>query len=661
MTQSIIQKHINQDNFNRLPEILQTTTTNKKGELMKTEFMRKRLAAIVVGFVLSMIASSFAETGNRSLPGSPDFPHSQAPGNTCPKIVEYSVGGSRNIFSFDDFRDLKEYQGFKCAVNWYMGSGVADGGQTWDTFEPDSAVTRWEVAMNMYRFFAIMNETGCDLEDTNDVMTQYFLPSVQNLCGAGIYGKIESKRFHPYDHIQVQELLAWVYRAMNSPEAALKQGTHVEAGNLADLAAYSDAKDVSEENLAAVAGMIKAGYYTPKEQIDQRTHAAEKKIEPKSEARRIDMVNLLYVLANLRVPKTMNADVESRIKAVVTVDGGKKTIDKQTLAASGVNTSAIYAKNGAQVEVTNSKISTSSDMQNPSGPNVSMMGGMLAYRWGLDGGVVASGAGTQINISNSQATSTGKGAYVLYALLGGTINVKDSTLSRDDYTLFVANNGNITLENVKITGKGRSYSSDLGGGSITYKNVDSEKFEGGGGGGVMNDEWTTGTIINSTLKGDSYLSQSTGLAHIYMKDTTVETATGIEFRNNTSMPTDTASWDMEGGSLTFSNKCYVDKNPGPGPSNHICWPYVVRASHGERFIARFNGTKITLNNGVNLLNLTEKSQARLYFKNMTVGGDVEVEPGSSAEIYLDNATLTGKISGDVKVVQVNGPGKNGKT
>jgi hypothetical protein len=30
------------------------------------------------------------------------------------------------------------------------------------------------------------------------------------------------------------------------------------------------------------------------------------------------------------------------------------------------------------------------------------------------------------------------------------------------------------------------------------------------------------------------------------------------------------------------------------------------------------------------------------------------QPGSLAEIYLDNATMTGKVSGDVKIVRVDG-------
>jgi hypothetical protein len=638
------------------------TEAGKGGKQMNVGISRTFFAGIAVTF----FALATAYAGAQGIESQPGGSHGGGAGTSCPKIVDYSVGGSRNIFSFDDFKDLKDYQSSRCAINWYLGSGVADGGQTWELFEPEGAVTRWELAMNIYRFFAIMNETGCDLDDVSDVATQYFLPSVQNLCGAGIYGKIESKRLHPYDHVQVQELLAWVYRAMNSPEAALKAGTRVEPGTLADLAAYGDAKDIAEENLPAVAGMIKAGYYTPKEKQGGGPGGAPgggpgagagtgqnlKSISPKSEINRIDMVNLLYKLANLRVPKTMNADAEARIKAVVYVDGGKKTIEKQNIAASGVNTSAVYAKNGAVVDIKDAKISTSSNMKSPSGAGVSQMGSMLAYRWGLDGGVVANGAGTVVNITNSEATSTGEGAYVLYALLGGTIDVKNSTISRDDYTLFVANNGNIVLDNVKIRGKGRSYSSDLGGGTITYKNVDSEKYEGGGGGAVMNDEWTSGIFLNSTIKGDSYLSQSTGLASIYMKDTTVETASGVEFRNNTSMPTDTASWVVDGGSLTFTNKCF--KSTDQRFSNHQCKPYVVAASHGERAVVHFNGPKITLAPGINLLHLSEKSQARLYLKDMTVGGDVLVEPGCSAEIYLDNATMTGKVTGDVKIVHVNG-------
>lgn len=602
--------------------------------------LRVRTAGIAVVFGLSMLASCFAAVGSKSLPGNPNSPHNQAPGNFCPKTVPYSVGGALNLFSFKDFKDLTGYEGYRCAVDWYMGSGIANAGQTWDTFAPEGSVARWEVAMNLYRFFTILNETGCKLDDVNNPMQQFYLPAVQQVCGTHIYGSLKNDLFRPKDGITVEDFLAWVYRAMNSPDSARKPGTKVDAGSLADLAAYSDAKQISEEDLAAVAGMIKAGYYTPK----------GKMIDPKGEVPRIDMVNLLYVLSGIRAPKVINADAEARIKGVVTVDGGSKSIDKENLTATGVNTSAIYAKNGAQVEVKNSSISSTSAMQVPT--DISEMGKGLAYRWGLDGAVVANGAGTSISISNSKATAAGegtdKGSYVLYSLLGGTITVKNSALSREGYTSMVTINGNLTLENVKITGSGRTYSSDLGGGTVTYKNVDSEKFGGQGGGGFMNDEMTTGIFLNSILKGDSYLSQSTGLARIYMKDTVVETGSGVDFRNNTSMPWDTAEWVVDGGSLSFTNQCFVPKDP-----KDKCKPYALGASNGQRFIARFNGPKMKLAEGINLLHLSDNSRARLYFKDVEVGGNLDVEPGSSAEIYLDHSKITGKVTGDVKIIQVN--------
>ena len=605
-----------------------------------------RSIGIAVAFVFSMVACSFGAVGSRSLPGSPNSPHNHAPGNSCPKTAAYSVGGALNIFSFADFKDLAGYEDYRCAVDWYMGSGVTNAGQTWDTFEPVGAVSRWEAAMNLYRFFTILNETGCDLADVADPRNQRYLPAVQQVCGSGIYGTIENKRFHPDDAIKVQDFLAWVYRAMNSPDSARQPGTHVDAGTAADIAAYTDATQVSQENLAGVAGMIKASYYTPK----------GKTIDPNANVARIDMVNLLYVLSSVRAPKVINADAEARIKGIVVVDGGKKSIDKQNLSATGINTSAIYAKNGAHVDVTNSKIATNSAMQVPT-TNISEMGKGLAYRWGLDGGVLASGAGTRINISNSTASAVGegtdKGAYVLYSMLGGTISVKNSELHRDGYTSMVTINGNLIFEDVKITGSGRTYSSDLGGGTITYKNVYSEKRGGQGGGGFMNDETTTGIFLNSTLKGDSYLSQSTGMARIYMKDTTVETGSGVDFRNNTSIPWDTAELVVDGGSLTFTNKCFVPKDP-----KDTCKKYALGASNGQRFIARLNGPKITLADGINLLHLSDKSQARVYLKDVTVGGNIDVEPGSSAEIYLENASISGKVSGDVRIVHLTEHGRD---
>lgn len=585
-----------------------------------------------IGLALCMVLLIGSSTSDaiacKSLPGSPTHPHNQPPGKYCPPHKVFPIAGSIHVMSFKDFTDVQGYEDYRCAIDWYLSSGLTNGGQTWDTFGPGDYVPRWEPVMNVYRFYSIMNEAGTFFEDVP--MNAPWSPpphlrygdATSSLWGAGIISAtyVDGKAyFYPNDYMTIEDLLVLFYNAMNSDESSKTAGTSVAAGSLDDLTAfYTDAGDISADKIAAVAGMIKTGYFTP----------VGNTINPKGYATRLDMINLLYTISGTRAQRQMPADREARILVGgIEVDGGYKNIVGQSLTAAAQDTSALYAKNGAKVRVGKSVIaSTDACTISYASP--------LAYRWGLTGSVLANGPGTIVNISKSDITSYAQEGG-LFATCGGVINLKNSILTQPSggHTMNITYNGTINLENVDIKGTGRTFSSDFFGGTIIYRNVNSVKDSGGA---FFTDENTTAEMYNSRMIGTGGMGSQTGVSRTYYKNTVVEMGSGIVFSNNTSLPSDIATCTIDGGKVTLTDGD------------------LFTVQRLQRAIIRINHAGISLPDGANILNVgcTDDGcgQAKLYLKNVNIVGNIYVEDGSTAEVYLTNSTITGTVTGNVTVV-----------
>lgn len=533
----------------------------------------------------------------------------------------FLFGGSKDVMSFDDFKDLRGHESARAAVDWYLHSGITNGGQDWDRFGPADPLPRWEVVHNMYRFYSNMNETGAPFTDApilfmsggDTTRERKFFGAAATLRGAGIIEAVDAAgNFEPDRFITREDFLLIFHRSINNADSSRAAGTALPAGTRADLGGYTDAAAVSERAVGAVAALIKAGCYRP----------AGKRIDPQGSVTRLEMVQLFFALRHTPVPKQMNGYAEARIKALIGADGTTRRVFGQQLATGTANTAAVYAKNAAMIDVANTRIDSSAGLESPD---------MFAYRWGLGGVVLANGYGTTIDIADADIRSTGSGAYALYATSGGTIHIKDSRIDGGRAAM-VTYNGRIVLDNVSIRGTDRTFSSDHFGGTIVYRHVDSVKtMAQRGGGGFFLDENTTGEFYDSSLVGDGFLAVVTGIGRAYFKDTTVRMGTGIELTNNTSLLTDIATVTLDGGDFTIaSGDLFTSKK-------------------AQRSIIRIRGSRLHLPAGANLLKLQHGSRARLYLDGVDVRGNVEVEDGSSAELYLHDARLHGTLSGKVSV------------
>ncbi|NTV91210.1 MAG: hypothetical protein HGA22_12760, partial [Clostridiales bacterium] len=95
-------------------------------------------------------------------------------------VSSVAPGGSQSIFSAADFKDLEDSSAEdKAAVNWYINSGITNGGDSWDEFTADrdyyaigDGYLRLEAVHFLFRLFILDNEvksgaSGVGFTDVN--------------------------------------------------------------------------------------------------------------------------------------------------------------------------------------------------------------------------------------------------------------------------------------------------------------------------------------------------------------------------------------------------------------------------------------------------------------------------------------------------------------
>ncbi len=560
--------------------------------------------------------------------------------------------GTKDLNSFGDFNDLVGFESDREAINWYLHSGITNGGQDWDHFGPSDIIPRWELAQNLHRFYSIMNESGAPFADVpvlmgtgmDTALERKFFAAVIGLRGAGIIGTHDAQgNYRPDDPLSVHEMLVTVYRAVNNPDASRVPGTFMEPGTADDLKPFKVSGELGDGNdVASIAGMLRAQCYLP----------VNKQLDLDAGVKRIDMVRVLYALRGTPAPKRVNNYADARLKADITADGQSLRIRGLNWNSEQDNPLAVQARNGGQVMLDDSRISASGTIKAPD---------QFGYRWGMGGVLLANGYGSSIDIDRATLKATGRAVYSLYSTAGGSITIRNSEID-GGRTGMVTYNGRLTYDNVRIRGNDRTFSSDHFGGIVIYRNVDSNKAgtgnaaapglggpapgagappsgQGGaggppmgGGGGFFLDENTTGEFYNSTLVGDS-LGTITGIGRAYFKDTVVTMRSGLTLVNNTSLLTDVATATLQGGSFTMTqgDLFTIDKK--------------------QQAMIFIDGSKISIPSGRNLVSAVKGGKARVYLKNVTIKGNVTAAAGSSVEVFLDNAKLIGKTSGTVSISQ----------
>ena len=122
---------------------------------MKKQLFYKLPCTLVILFALLIGACGSSNSSSSS--------SNENPGTLGGGVTIY---GSQGIMSFSDFTDVAGYESYRDAINWYLSSGVTNGGQTFTTFGPGDILEKWEPVHAIYRFYCIMNESGVPFADT---------------------------------------------------------------------------------------------------------------------------------------------------------------------------------------------------------------------------------------------------------------------------------------------------------------------------------------------------------------------------------------------------------------------------------------------------------------------------------------------------------------
>ncbi|MBP2655170.1 MAG: hypothetical protein H6Q73_2739 [Firmicutes bacterium] len=310
-------------------------------------------------------------------------------------------------------------------------------------------------------------------------------------------------------------------------------------------------------------------------------------------------------------------------------DGGSYSADGESYDATNADESAIYAKNGGVVTLTNATISSSSVGSSED----------ACALWGVDSAVLANG-GT-ITITGGSITTKGTYGNGAFATNGGTLSISGTadehfTITAEaahGHGIDVTNGGIVNLKYVDIITYGQTGSAvasdNVGTDTLNYVSVDNCNLitYGLGSAGVYVDDHGVFTVTNSTLSSandEGAVVTAGGILYLTDCDTSGLSAFKMHCTNEQIAGTAVIS----GGSLTSTSGAAILYDKAIGS------------------ITVENGTTITSANGV-LVDVSNSSAAYFTAIDETLTGSIITDDTSSLAVDLQDTTLTGATSGAV--------------
>ena len=535
----------------------------------------KRFASIAMAstMVFGLVSTASAKTVTLQPSGYKLEVGDNAPTQSS-NAVHY--GGNTQLFTYDDFSDLKAYPEAKEAVNWWLSCGVTNGGKTFTEFGADDSFYRYDLAFFLYRYYSIVNDDGMwfyddvPINQMGSTIGLKFNDAVTNTRWSGIMGGIGARTeanadpvtglygencFDPFGSVTPETLLTALFRLINYKDgdvAGTVEGEttmQVNANFGYTLEALSaeeadkvlgDAK-VSDWAKPYVAAMVKKGLYTIGEGEDLT--AAMKKI---------DVVETLYNICkgtggrHHMTENLLVATDETKIYAKdETVKDAKWLFGGET-EEKALN--SVIVKNGAKVTLENADITYGQMKASVPYP--------LAYRWGCCSGLLAYGEGTYVTIKDSNLTVTENSKFAHQAVTGvevetgATVHMINTTTTGDTSGL-LCYDGTIIYEDCSLVSSGRVTSSDFFSGITIYDNttVKTANEDGSPAGGFMDEAASTYVVGSEDFQAGT--GAQTGISTFYAYDSKL-TMSATSCTNNTSMLSDVTSTILEKCDVTYT-------------------------------------------------------------------------------------------------------------
>lgn len=541
---------------------------------MKKHLKRLTCAAMASCMVFSMVSTASAMSVTLQPSGYVLETGENAPVQSG-NAVHY--GGNTGLFTYDDFSDLAAYPEAEEAVNWWLSSGVTNGGKTFTSFGADDPFYRYDLAFFLYRYYSIVNDDGMwfyddvPINQMGSTIGLKFNDAVTNVRWAGIMGGIGSRTeenadpvtglygancFDPFGSVTAEALLTSLFRLINYKDGTVADGhpdlmgettMQVNADFGYTLEALSDEEadavlggaKVSAWAKPYVAAMVKKGLYKLDEGEDL-TAAMTK----------VDVIQALYAICK----GTGGRHEFSTAQLVVTDD--TKIYDEDAVLSDeswllggeseeqALN--SVIVRDGAKLTLENADITY--------GQMKSAIPYPLAYRWGHCAGILAYGEGTYLTIKDSKLNYTDSSKFAHQAVTGlevetgATAHLINCATDKDTSGL-LCYDGTLIYEDCSLLASGRVTSSDFFSGIAVYDNTTVNKDTDAVAGGFM-DEAATTYVVGSEYFGAGSGNQ-TGISSFYAYDSKlVMSATSCT--NNTSMLSDVTSTILEQCDVTYT-------------------------------------------------------------------------------------------------------------
>lgn len=483
-----------------------------------------------------------------------------------------SIGGNTQLFRFDDFTDLTAYPEAKEAVNWWLSSGVTNGGKTFTTFGAEAPFYRYDLAFFLYRYYGIVNDDGMWFYDDvpinqmgstigmkfNDAVTNVRWSGIMNGVGAlsaeeSATGKAGTNCFDPYGHVTTEQLLITLYRLINYQDGTTANpefptSTTMQVNSNFDITVSLVSAEEADEILGNdviisqwakpyVAAMVKAGLYTP---------AAGEDLT--ADMKKVDLIQTLYNVC------AGTGGVQHMTEGYMTVGDNTVVYDKdaqitgETFTNGDANSEAtdetiLVVKDGADVTLTDSTIKMGNMKSSNPYP--------LAYRWAHAVATLVYGEDSILTLKDCaidfQGTFGHQSNTGLTAYAGGTILV-DSCDFTSAASGLICYNGTIIYKDSALTGADRINSSDFFSGIAVYDNTTVNKGTDTVG-GAFADEAASTYVVGSEYFGAGTGTQ-TGISTFYGYDSTLKMS-ATNCTNNTSMLSDVSSLILENCSVEY--------------------------------------------------------------------------------------------------------------
>lgn len=489
----------------------------------------------------------------------------------------YHYGGNTQLFTYDDFADLKAYPEAKEAVNWWLSSGVTNGGKTFTEFGANDSFYRYDLAFFLYRYYSISNDDGMwfyddvPINQMGSTIGLKFNDAVTNTRWSGIMGGIGTRTeanpdpvtgltgencFDPFGGVTAESLLTTLFRLINYKDGTVGNGHPdimgettmqvnsnfgytLEAVDSAEADEILAGVKVSSWAKPYVAAMVKKGLFEVKAGDDLT-----------SDMKKVEVIETLYDVCagtGARHHMTESYITLTDDSKVYTKDETIK--DAQWLLGGETEAEALNSvviKDGAKVTLENADITY--------GKMTSAVPYPLAYRWGHCAGILAYGEGTYVTIKDSKINFTDDSTFAHQAVTGVQVQTGATvhminTVTESDTSGLLCYDGTLIYENCSLMASGRVTSSDFFSGITIYDNTTVTAKDGTSAGGFMDEAASTYVVGSEDFQAGT--GNQTGISTFYAYDSKL-TMSATSCTNNTSMLSDVTSTILEKCDVTYT-------------------------------------------------------------------------------------------------------------